>query len=76
MRPVQELAHPREELVRGIVAAALGPEHLLQLALEVGVPPTRVAPTEMPLDLDPLEPDQLPVEVELDLSKDAFAVSR
>jgi hypothetical protein len=67
---------PLQQLGRNVVAAALGTEHLLQLPLKVGMARARVAASEVPLDLDALEPDQLTVEVELDLSQDVFAVSR
>jgi hypothetical protein len=40
------------------------------------MPLAGMATAEMPLDLDALEPDELTVEVELDLSKHMFAVSR
>ena len=65
-----------DQLGRDVVAATLGSKHLLQLPLEVRVPRTGVARSEMSLDLDVLEPNELTVEVQLDLSKDVFAVSR
>jgi hypothetical protein len=67
---------PLQQLGGDVVAAALGAERLLQLPLEVGMPRARVAASEVSLDLDTLEPDQLTVEVELDLSQDVLAVSR
>jgi len=50
--------------------------HLLQLALELSVTPTRIATAKVPLDLDAREPHELPIEVELDLSKDVLTLSR
>jgi hypothetical protein len=76
VRWIQERADPGVELGRDVVAPALRAEHLLQPALEIGMASAGMAATQMPLDLDALEPDELPVEVELDLSKDVFAVSR
>jgi predicted HAD superfamily phosphohydrolase len=76
VRGPEHRADPLEQLGRDVVAAALGAEHVLQLALEVGVPRARIATTEMALDLDALEPNELTVEVELDLSEHVFAVSR
>lgn len=67
---------PLQQLGRDVVAAALGTEHLLQLPLEVGMACARVAASEVPLDLHAVEPDQLTVEVELDLSQDMLAISR
>jgi hypothetical protein len=76
VRWIQERADPGVELGRGVVAPAFRAEHLLQPALEIGMAPARMAATQMSLDLDALEPDELPIEVELDLSKHVFAVSR
>jgi hypothetical protein len=73
---IEEPADPVDELGRHFVAPAFRAKHLLQLALEVGMAPARIATAEVPLDLDALEPHELPVEVELDLSKDVLALSR
>jgi hypothetical protein len=68
--------NPVEQLGWHIAATALVAEHLLQLALEVGMPGARIAAAEVLLDLDALQPHELTVEVKLDLSKHVFAVSR
>jgi hypothetical protein len=64
-----------DDLLGDIVAAALRAEHLLQSALELGVPVTRGTLPEMPLDLHALQTDELAIEVELDLTEHVLAVS-
>lgn len=67
--------HPIEELGRRVVAAALGPEHLLQPALELGVIVAPGAIPQVSLDLGALDRDQLTIEVELDLTQHPLALS-
>jgi len=65
-----------EELDGDVVAAALGPEHLLEPALELGVAAAGGALPQVTLDVDALQPHELTVEVELDLAEHVLAVSR
>jgi hypothetical protein len=76
VRGVEHRTDPIDQIRRDVPTPALVPEHLLQLALERGVPRARVAHAQMPLDLDALEPNELAVEVQLDLAQNVFAVSR
>jgi hypothetical protein len=71
----QRRAQALDDLGRDLVAAALGAEHLLEPALELGVPVTGGALPEVHLDLHALHADELPVEVELDLPEHVRAVS-
>jgi hypothetical protein len=68
-------AHPLEDLDGDVVAAALGAEHLLQAALELGVAAAGGASPQVLLDLDALHADELTVEVELDLPEHVRALS-
>ena len=69
-------AEPLDQLRRDLVAPALGPDRVLQPLLELGVPGAGAAAAEMTLHLDAQRLDELSVEVELDLLKHVFAVSR
>jgi hypothetical protein len=75
VRRREHRAHALQELGRCVVAPALGAKHLLQPALELGVVVARGAAPQVSLDLDVLHPDQLTVEVELDLAKHVLALS-
>jgi hypothetical protein len=73
--PREDRAHALRDLGRDVAAAALVAEHLLEPPWKSACR-ARVAASEVSLDLDTLEPDQLTVEVEIDLSQDVLAVSR
>jgi hypothetical protein len=76
VRSLDHRAEPLEEFGRDLVATTLGAEHLLELALEVGVTRARIARPKVLLDLDALNPHELTIEVQLDLSQHVLAVSR
>jgi hypothetical protein len=63
------------DLERHVVAAALRAKHLLEPALEFGVAVTGGAFPQVPLDLHALDANELPVEVELDLTQHVLAIS-
>jgi hypothetical protein len=65
-----------QDLRGGLAAPALGPEHLLHLALEVRVAGAWPARDEVLLDLDADAAVELPVEVELEAPQDLGAINR
>jgi hypothetical protein len=72
----EQRADPIEEMSGNLVAAAPGPEEILQPALEVRVIHARPAPAQVLLDLGAQRAAELAVEVELDLLEDLLAVNR
>jgi hypothetical protein len=73
---LEEDAYPLHDVDRDLVAPALGPQDLLQLALEVRVSRARTTGDEMLLDLQADAAVELPVEVELEPPQDLLAINR
>jgi hypothetical protein len=73
---LEDHAHPLQDVRRDLVAAALGPEHLLQASLEIRVPRARPARNEVLLDLQAHAALELAVEVELEAAQDLLAINR
>jgi len=72
----EEHADAFDQLGRDLVAPAFVPEHLLEAALELGMPVTGGALPQVALDLHALQAHELPVQVELDLLQRVLAFNR
>jgi hypothetical protein len=72
----QEHTDAFDQLGRHLVAPAFVPEHLLEAALELGMPVTGGALPQVALDLHALQAHELPVQVELDLLECVLAFNR